>query len=296
MLARLIELLAAALWNLGRIIPEKAALKLSRFAGFLTRGGRREAVLSRLNQVMGSADGAGGAKFWRDHLNHVGRNVVEPIYFFHLSDSDLLGRVDIQGEEHLRGALEGGKGAILFLNHLGNPGAIVAGLGLRGYDVTIAGNAIDINFNGRIVPLNYVEGLVQRMFARGHVRRALLGAGLPQQFSQALARNGLFAMFIDFPVVGKHNEWLPFGRSRMKVNLGPAVLALRHQVPVLNVTCIRTNGNSHLLTIHPPLTVPASGRDAAQRLLADALGDFFPVLEKHPEQWWSWDWAQIAAV
>src|SRR6185369_6521548 len=127
-----------------RLVPEKAAYCLAWPIGCLIRIGKKSLVLCRIRLLLGedTPTNFSQREFWRSHLIHLGRNVIEPFYFYHLPDDKLVARVNITGQEHLGRALDQGRGGILFLNHLGNPGAIVAGLGLRGYDLTIAGNAM----------------------------------------------------------------------------------------------------------------------------------------------------------
>ena len=295
-LASLVELLVGVVFFTGRFVPEKFTIRVGPLIGWLTRRGRKREILARWRLLTDEAAASGPAEksFWRAHLAHVGRTVLEPFYFFRMTEPEGMARVSLTGEEHLRGALAKGRGAVLFLNHLGNPGALLVAMYLGGFDLTVAGNAMDITIAGETVPLKRLEGLVRRMFARARVQRALLGDRLPQQLSETLARNGLFGMFIDFPVVGKHNELLPFGGSRLNVNLGPAILALRHRAVALGVTCLRMDGGRHQVIIHPPLESPLdAGRAGAAQLMESALAQMLPELRRHPEQWWSWDWARI---
>lgn len=291
--------LAGLLLLFSRLVPEPVAPILAWPVCRFSRLGKKQITLSRARLLLGadSAPALRPGQFWRDHLMHLSRNIAEPVYFFHLPDDKLVARVSLEGAEHLKQALASGRGAVLFLNHLGNPGAIVAGLGLRGYDLTIAGNPMIATVGNESIALDYLERIVQRMFARGHVRRALLGDRLPQRVAETLSRNGLFAMFIDFPVGRKHNQSVAFGAARMNVNLGPAILALRHRVPVLPVTCIRAGPKLHRLVVHPPLEIPAGSiNTAAAQLLQSALARLLPDLREHPEQWWPWDWAPISAA
>jgi len=295
--AVLLSLPVVAAFYALRLVPEKVALRFSGVIGRLIRAGMKTRILERVGWVLGPAmhEERSGA-FWREHVRHLGGCVLEPIYFFWMPDAELRQRVSVEGEEHLRAALAAGRGAVLFLNHLGNPGAIVAGLGLRGHDLTIAGNRIVATIAGEEVALDSVEEIVQRMFRRGGVQRALLGERLPQRMAATLGRNGLFAMFVDFPVVQKHNHSVAFGNASMKLNLGPAILALRHRTPVLCVTCRRVGMNQHHLRIHPPLEAPAVdgvGRAAAS-LLQQATDLLSESVRECPEQWWPWDWAQIS--
>jgi len=284
----------AALPVFVRVMPESWSVRLGRLFARLSRSGRRRDILARRRAVLGCAGDEDA--FWSAHLDHVGRTIIESFALDVMSDAEIVERIDITGEDHLRAVLDRGHGAILFLNHLGSPGAIVGGLGLRGYDLTIAGNRMEAMVLGERVTLHYAEAEVQRLFRRGRVHRALLGDNLPRSAAEVLDRNGCFAMFIDFPVVRKHNQQVAFGSAYMNVNLGPALLALRHEASVLCVDCLRTGENRHRLVIHPPLG-RASGdrRDAALQMMEASLQSLVRSLGAHPDQWWPWDWADITA-
>ena len=72
---------------------------------------------------------------------------------------ELMDRITLDGEEHLTRARGAGRGVILFLNHLGDPGAIAAGIGLRGHAFTMAGNGMDIMLGDVTVSLDFIEKL-----------------------------------------------------------------------------------------------------------------------------------------
>ena len=286
-------------FHLLRFVPERLALAAARPIGALARSGMKQRVLANLSRALGPAVATGdhARAFWRAHTRHLGWCVLEPVYFYWMSDDELRARVELEGEEHLRAVLDRGRGAVLFINHLGNPGAIVAGFGMRGYDLTIAGNRIVATIAGEEIALDRFESVVQRMFRRGRVERALLGERLPQRFVATLARNGAFAMFIDFPVVQKHCRAVAFGDATLTANLGPAILALRQRAEVLPVTCRRIGRNRHRLIIHPPLRVPEDTglEQGATALIQQAMDVLLLELRAHPDQWWPWDWAPLSA-
>jgi len=297
--AALMQMAFAVAFHCLRFVPEKLALLPARPIGCLVRLGAKRRVQAAVHLVLGGGSFSEHAfdAFWRAHTRHVGLCVIEPVYFYWISDAELLRRVDIEGEEHLRGAFGRGRGAILFVNHLGNPGAIVAGLGMRNHDVTIAGNRMDAVIGGEQVALNSIEDIVQRMFRRGRVKRALLGEQLPRQLAETLGRNGAFAMFVDFPVVQKHCRQVSFGRAAMTVNLGPALLAVRHRAEVLPVTCVRTGRNRHRLKIHPPLRAHGQTglEERATALMQEAMNTLSEEVRDHADQWWPWVWAPVSA-
>ncbi len=287
--------------RLFHFIPERAAYAVAPLLGRAIRLGRKQEVLRRYLLFMGdSAETRQQLKpFWRAHVAHLGRSCFEPQFLTLSTDERLLEIVALEGAGHLQEALQQKRGAVLFINHLGSPGAIVAGFGMRGYDITMAGNRLVAGIGGEVVRLDHLEEIVQRMFRRGRVKRALLGEGLPQRIAEVLGRNGLFAMFIDFPVVKKHNQMSRFGAAQMKVNLGPAILALRYGAPVLSVSCLRVGANRHRLIIKPPLALPDHFADTGSRasdLMQRALDEMAVDLRSHPDQWWPWDWAEMEPV
>jgi len=300
--AWLIGGVAWTIFYLARLVPARlvswVAVPLGRAIRPLMGLGIKTSLLDRVEQVLGPFAGPDAEDaFWQKRLRHLGLTVFEPFHLFWSSDEELEACVELVGEEHLKSARDGGNGAILFLNHLGNPGTLVTTLGgLRGYDTAFAGNQIVACIAGRDVPLEGVESLVTRMFSRAKVERVLLGPGLPGRMAGVLARNGLFGMFMDFPVVEKHNRLMPFGHARMTLNLGPALLALRHRVPVFAVTTVRTGLNQHRLTV-TPLALPEKGvglEERAADLIEAGTTRMLEALREYPDQWWPWEHAPLA--
>jgi len=286
-------------YHLIRLTPDSITYRGAGLMGRMIRTGMKGKIKERLGLVFpGKYEKTDQFReFWRKHVRHLGLSCFEPVYLVAASDETLLKWVSLEGEEYLHEVLKRKEGAVMFINHLGNPGAIVAGFGIRNYDITLAGNRIVASVADEGFNLDRVETMVQGMFKRGRVKRALLGENLPRQFGEVLKRNGLFGMFIDFPVVTKHNQRMPLGEASMMVNLGPALLALRRGAPVMTVTCFRIGKNRHHLRIRPPLPMPSpeSGglKERAETLMSAAIAEFAEDLLEHPDQWWPWDWADI---
>ncbi|MGC4015532.1 MAG: hypothetical protein QM755_13590 [Luteolibacter sp.] len=229
-------------------------------------------------------------------MDHLGCCVLEPIDLSWIPRQELLERIEVVGVDALDEVRAEGKGGVLFLNHLGSPAAVIGGLGARGYDLAIAGNAINYADANGMYRLDRLEGLIQRMFRSVNVERVLLGEELPRKMSSVLSRNGFFAMFIDFPVEEKHNVAFPFGGCLMDAHIGPALLALRHRVPVLMATTYRTGENRHRLEItRLPLPSPELRlQKGAEELLRSALDEMLKSVRRHPAQWWPWDVVRLS--
>lgn len=294
---RLIWPVFATLALLARRLPERFVLALAAPIGWCLRRSKGRFILSNARRVLGASALAGqkGRQFLKAHLHHSGLSIVEPLIFYGLTHEQMRDRTTIEGEDHLRAVLDRGRGGILLLNHFGSIPAIAAALGSRGYDVTIAGNALDITIGGTIHPLPDYERFTRRMLEYGGVKRATLGRHLPREIAATLKRNGLMGLFFDVPVARKHNEPFQFGHARMLANLGPAILALRTDADVLCVRSQRLGANRHLISISAPLTMdPTTPRhERASSLMQQALNRLRDDLMSRPEQWWQWDFARL---
>lgn len=281
------------LFHLCRWLPESWTAGISIPLGQAFHKKLRTRIVEQVQRPLGPFTSPEAEEaFWRGHCDHFGRCIFEGFHLVWLKDEVILDRVELVGEEHVKQALAGGKGAVLFLNHLGTPGALVAGFGIRNYLTAFAGNRIETDVAGKMRPLTRIEALVQRMFRRGRVERVLLGESLPKRMSEILKANGLFGMFVDYPVVWKNLRPIPFDRCQLTLNLGPAILALRHRVPVLAVTAVRTGLNRHRIFIDPISAPPDTrGVEAAAELMTAAIAQMLPHLREHPDQWWPWDHA-----
>ncbi|MBM2846243.1 MAG: lipid biosynthesis acyltransferase [Bacteroidetes bacterium] len=266
-----------------QLLPETLLLRLAPTVGKILRIGMKERIIRNMQCTLGHArwKREQWVKRWEDHAAHIGLTVIEPFQLRKMNNDQLRSLISLEGEDYLRGALACGRGVMVFVNHLGNLGCIAAGLGLRGYDVSIAGNAL---------PVQYIERKAQSLIRSVGGNRLLIGEQLPFRASEVFRRNGIFATFIDFSILKKRNVWIPFGQGEMSVNLGPALIALRHRVPVLCITSVRLNSNRHTLTIHPPLDYALTEdlMHEAVLLTKQAIARFADDLCSYPEQWWQW--------
>ena len=289
MLANWVTTVAVASFcQLVQLLPKHSTYRLAPVVGRLLRMGSRDVIIDNMKMVLGSTEWSREQwiTLWNAHIKHVGLTIIESIRFLKMNKEQLCNAVSIEGERYLRKALQSGRGAMLFVNHQGNVGCLIAGLGARGYDVSIAGNAM---------PLAYVEKKVKEMYMHGGVKRVLLGDQLPSRIAQTLQNNAVFGVFIDLTVVRKHNVWVPFGHAQIMINLGPAILAVRNQADVLCVSCMRLPGNRHRLIIHPPLqrVTAMDTLDEALHLLQEAMNVLSEDIRVRPDQWWAWDWTPV---
>src|SRR5260370_13016809 len=137
---------------------------------------------------------------------------------------DLAPRVSLGGEEHLKAALQAGKGAMIIGGHLGNwfyHPTLPASLG---YPVSHVANEL---------PFPPLERDLANMRKRFGLKTIHLGRGGGRHAAEAFERNEIFATLIDLCNRPEHGIEVPFGPPSLSVNIAPARLALKHRVPVL---------------------------------------------------------------
>lgn len=266
--------------------------------GALLRGDKRSVILTRLAAVLGAErlPQVDEDAFWAAHLRYVGLTVIESFRVGALSRAQLREHFELEGEAYLRRALEGGRGILLLLPHLGHIGAATIALGARGYDVTVAGNGMDITIGDDAIPLLYLERRVVRLFAHGGVRRLTLARRLPFHGAEIFKRNAVLALFVDFTVTQRHNERFRFGAAELAGNIGPAVLGLRNKPAVLYASARPIPGSPgrHLVSLQPVAFVPTGHIRVDAHALTQVAVDLAATdLLERPEQWWSWDWARV---
>ena len=276
------------LWNFCAILPETTMVGFSKRFGKFLRQRTKTMTLQNMQIVLPRSDRSQEQwnALWQSHAEHIGSTLYEIIQIDSMPMDKLREQFTIEGEQHLHQALAGGKGAMIFFNHLGNLVTTVSGIASTGHDITVAGNPVWIP---------YLEHKIRHIHQRLHIHRAFVGDNLPKTAAEIFRRNGIFAIFIDFSVTEKHTTWMQFGKAELAVNLGPAIIALRNDAPVVCVSSFRTSKNSHRIIFHPPIT-HVNGTDIHQKalnLLRQALQFLETDLAVHPEQWWPWNYAPL---
>jgi Kdo2-lipid IVA lauroyltransferase/acyltransferase len=160
-----------------------------------------------------------------------------------LTREDLLSRVTVVGEEHLRGARERGKGVFLLSAHFGSweIGALVAGL--LGEPIAPVARPLDN-------PLLEEElDLLRRRFGN----RPIAKREAAKELLRAMSRNETVAILVDQNVLAKEAVFVPFfGRpaattpslARIQLKTGAAV------VPVFTWPC---GEGRYRLEFEPPI-------------------------------------------
>lgn len=177
-------------------------------------------------------------------------NVIELLAAGSSRDHSFLRRVALHGEEHLRKALESGRGVILATFHSGNWELAGLMLAERGFSITtVAGEQLRPGWSEEIKSLKRRFGI--RVLNPGAELRALY---------EDIRANRAAVLHLDGDLfTGGYN--VTFLGRRVKAPRGPAHLARVLSCPVAFAYCRRTRDHRLHVWIEPAVEPPRSPRE-----------------------------------
>ena len=183
----------------------------------------------------------------------LGRTSIETATMPGTSTSDILARVErVEGWEHVEEGLAQGNGVILVTGHLGNwelGGAYFAARGVP-IDVVARGMANPI-FEAYVTRTRRKIGM-EVIHDKDAVRRT----------PRSLRDNRCVAFVSDHDALGLASTFVPFFGRPAKTPRGPAVFALRFDVPVLFVAIVREASGKYTVLIDRVPVHPTGDREA----------------------------------
>lgn len=184
---------------------------------------------------------------------NLGRTSIEAAIMEHRSPADLIALFEqVDGWEHLDAALAGGRGALLVTGHLGNwelGGSYIAARG---------------------VPVDAIaRHMSNRIFER-YLTRVRQSFGVTVVFDEEAVRttprsvraNRVVGFLSDQGVLGLASTFVPFFSRLAKTPRGPAVFALRLNVPVVFAVAVRLPSGKYRLIVEPIEVVHTGDREA----------------------------------
>jgi phosphatidylinositol dimannoside acyltransferase len=267
---------------LARTLPERAGRRAFDVFGrlaFRLLPGVRATVRANQAMVLGQEPGSHlvesatkeafslYARYWFDTF----RARVLPV-------AELNARTITEGIDHIDRALEGGKGCITVLPHMGNWD--VAGRWLATHDYRIASVAEELR------PRKLSELFLEHREALGMKIIPLTKDGhVGQQLGALLGRNWIVALVADRDLTGRGVEVEMFGAPR-RLPVGPALLSLSTGAPLL-VCPVWTTDNGWKIRIGEALEIERTGdiRADVTALTRRMAAEFERAIAARPVDW-----------
>lgn len=275
--------LAAAIGGVARAIgafPTSVGLGLGRGLGRTAHrllGSTRRLALAHVALAFPELDAAARARLVRTTFEHMGQSYAELGLARRLAlDPDY---VRIDGLDRLDAMLAQGRGVLAVTGHCGNWELLAATIAARGYPATVIARRVhDDRFDALIRGFRGDQGMEILM------RDA---PDLLAQIRRSLARNRIVAILMDQDSSGA-GVFVPFFGRPAHTPPGPAVIALRTQVPVTGVFIRRRPEGGHVITFEPLDTAGASGRGAIVALTARFTAAIEAAIRRAPAEWVWW--------
>lgn len=263
-------------------LPESIGRKLFSMAGavaYRIAPGARSTVSSNLARVLGqSAESPLVEAASREAFGSYARYWYDTFRIRVIPPEEFLKRHGSIGLEHIERALEGGRGAVLALPHLGNWDAAGHWLHVLGHSMSAVAE----------------ELRPRRVYALFLEHRRALGIGIvplrdsrkvTEDLVRLLGGNELIALVCDRDLKNRGVEVMMFGEGR-RMPAGPALLSLATGSPLLPCATYDTD-DGWSVVIGPPLEIERSGdrRKDVIALTQKLAEEFERAIAAAPTQW-----------
>jgi KDO2-lipid IV(A) lauroyltransferase len=252
-----------ALYKIGRlvasVVPSGVARGIGGAAGEVfgrlpDYDGKKAVVASHMQRVLGrQLQGPERDRLVAEVFASYGRYWAESLRVSWLQEQDILRGVTTSGFEHVKNAVEEGRGLIIATPHLGSWEWGAACLVRSGFPLTVAVEPLE--------PPELFEwfaGFRRRLGM--HVVPAGPGAGAA--ILRSLKRGSIVCLLSDRLVGDTSGVDVTFFGAKARLPAGPVVLALRSGAPLLAGASLfgERRGSSHHLVFRPRLELARTGR------------------------------------
>ena len=214
------------------VLPFRAGSQVGAWLGVLgyKLGIRARVVETQIAFAMPELDAQRVKEIARESYENLGRTSLEAALLERRTPAELIAQVErVDGWEHIEAARAAGRGGLLITGHLGNWELAGSYFGARGIPL----DAIARHMSNRVF-----ERYLTRVRERFGVR-IIFDEQAVRQTPRSIRENHIVGFLSDQGVAGLASTYVPFFTRLAKTPRGPAVFALRLEVPVLFVTLVR---------------------------------------------------------
>ena len=207
----------------------------------------------------------------------LGRTSIETAILPGATAAQILARVEhVEGWEHVESARTAGRGAILVTGHLGNWEFGGAYFAARGAPIAVVARGMANPIFEAYVGRTRRKIGMEVIHDKDAVRRT----------PRALRDNYCVAFVSDHDALGLASTFVPFFGRPAKTPRGPAVFALRFDVPVLFVAIVREPSGKYAVLIEPVPIVRTGDREVdIDRIVLDYTAMLERYIRRYPAQY-----------
>ena len=245
--------------------------------GYRPLGIRRRVVERQIAAAFPGLDDAAVVRIARAAYEHLGRTSIEATMLARLGRGAVLDLFEgADSWDAVEQALAKGRGLILVTGHLGNWELAGAYLAARGVPLdAIARRMSNPLFDRYLTETRSRIGMV-----------VVHDADAVRRTPRSLRENRAVAFLADQGVLGLASTFVPFFGRPAKTPRGPAVFALRLQVPLVFGVAIRQPGGKYRLAFEPVLVEDTGDRDRdVDAIVARYTATLERWVRRYPEQY-----------
>jgi len=279
----ILAILIRLIFWLIRLLPVRLAGAIGAGMGriaYMLDSHHRQVALNNLARVYPDKDEAWRIRIAHESFAELGRTFMELPHVFLRSKAFLLSRIEVEGEEHLKAALQQGGGAFITACHHSNWELGGLSLSMLGYPSSVIYRPM------KQKPFEaYLKSLRERFGATFQSRHNHNIRWIPQ----TLKAGGTIAVMIDQSI--SNGVPVPFLGHMANTTIMPAAFALKQGTPMLGAS-LKRHGRGFRFTlrlwpIQPPAVTGDKAHDSAEFMHA-VIQSFEPVIHQRPELWlWS---------
>jgi KDO2-lipid IV(A) lauroyltransferase len=271
--------LVMAVRGVAGALPDVVANWIGNFVGlcfYTFDPAHRRLAISQLRAAFPVRSEADCRQIARATFRHFGRLLVVLLKFSTFSAAQVRARVEYDGTERVRAALQAGKGVLLFSGHFGY-------WELQGIAHPLALPPMSVL--ARPLDNPYLHALLERtrrttgngvIYRRGAVRRVL----------RALANNEIVAIMIDQHMSEADAVMVEFFNRPAATSSALAALALRTGAPLIPVFALPLGaGRYRMIYEHPVELPPADSPDPVHELTQRCTDVLEMYVRRHPHLW-----------
>lgn len=190
-----------------------------------------------------------------------------------LTPEELVGRMTIDGREHLDAAVARGRGVIMAVPHMGSWDMAGSYGGAIGYEIAAVAEKFPGSLNEAVV----------RTRERFGLKVITLGRSAVRAITEVLHSGGVVALLCDLEQ-GPGVEVRFFGR-RAIVPGGPAAFAIKTGATLIPAYQYAVSPSRYHVHLDPPLAIGAE--ETKEGVMQRVIGRFEEFIKERPEQWYA---------